>query len=91
MTLRDYIEKKGWETECQIKLRDHFAIVHIDFVNDTGTDDETSLDVPFLSVSYLDELFESFCKENHFPLDTVNGVTVVATAPTMEALQRINL
>lgn len=50
-----------------------------------------SLDIKAFDEHDLSSLFNNFCKENSFPRNTVTGVTVVASAVTMEELQEIDL
>ena len=85
MTIRQYIKKNGWENECEL------VIVHINFLNKNKAEIETSLDIKAFDEHDLSSLFNNFCKENSFPRNTVTGVTVVASAVTMEELQEIDL
>lgn len=68
-----------------------YMIVHINFLNKNKAEIETSLDIKAFDEHDLSSLFNNFCKENSFPRNTVTGVTVVASAVTMEELQEIDL
>ena len=81
MTIRQYIKKNGWENECELVPGYRYMIVHINFLNKNKAEIEHD----------LSSLFNNFCKENSFPRNTVTGVTVVASAVTMEELQEIDL
>ena len=90
MTIRQYIKKNGWENECELVPGYRYMIVHINFLNKNKAEIETSLDIKAFDEHDLSSLFNNFCKENSFPRNTVTGVTVVASAVTMEELQEID-
>jgi hypothetical protein len=91
MTIRQYIKKNGWRNECELVPDYRYMIVHINFLNKNKAEIETSLDIKAFDEHDLSSLFNNFCKENSFPRNTVTGVTVVASAVTMEELQEIDL
>lgn len=66
-------------------------IVHVCFLNNEKQEDETSFDLMINknAINELDELYTEFCKENDLKRNTVTSITVVATAETMEDLQKI--
>lgn len=68
-------------------------IVHVCFLNNEKQEDETSFDLMINknAINELDELYTEFCKENDLKRNTVTSITVVATAETMEKLQKINM
>lgn len=66
-------------------------IVHVCFLNNEKQEDETSFDLMINknAINELDELYTEFCKENDLKRNTVTSITVVATAATMDDLQKI--
>lgn len=66
-------------------------IVHACFLNNEKQEDETSFDLMINknAINELDELYAEFCKENDLKRNTVTSITVVATAATMDDLQKI--
>jgi len=91
MTIRQYIKKNGWRNECELVPDYRYMIVHINFLNKNKAEIETSLDIKAFDKHDLSSLFNDFCRENGFPRNTVTGVTIVASAATMEELQEIDL
>lgn len=91
MKISDFIRTEGIDAEVSPVKK--WSDVIVNFVNDEGADDETSFDVENVDTEEgkkeLEELFEGFCEENNFPVDTVTGVCVNATADTYEELVEI--
>ena len=85
MTVREFIETKGWGFEAS--LHHHYMTVRIQFINSDNREDETEFDIFAYDVDELISLFETFCKENNFTTDTVTDVYVVKSARTMEVLE----
>lgn len=90
MTIKNAVKGKADAQLCH--SGSHKAmIVHVEFLNGKK-EDETSFDLMAgeNAIDDLDELFTEFCKENNLKPDSVKSVSVVATAKTMEELQKIN-
>lgn len=87
----DYLLTKGWQEECEVKPEDQVMIVHVNFLDGNEKEDETSFDIKKYCISELESLFFDFCKENDFPNDKVLAVRIIASAPTMEELQNIDM
>ena len=85
MTVRKYLEENGWD--MKVHPHHHYMSVRIQFINDDGKDDETEFDIFAYSVDELEELYETFCRENGFATDTVTDIYIFKSARTMEKLQ----
>lgn len=91
MTIREYIKEYGWQSDCVLVPGYQYVIVHVEFINDEDNYDATSFDIEKHNVDSLDELYDDFCYINRFPTDTVTEIAIVASAVTMEELQKIDL
>ena len=82
MTVLEHITAVGVTLEVPSLKR--YQVVNVAFVNNAGLDDVVQFDVKFLCTKAgneeLSELFNTFCKEEHCPNDTVSGITVVYSA-----------
>ena len=85
MTINQYIQKYGWQMECDSKACRAMS-VDIGFLNGEGREDETQLDISAYDEQELSDLFADFCKENGFPTNTVRSVTIVQVADSFEEL-----
>ena len=89
MTLREFIAKKGMEVNVENLLS--WQSVAVGFINSDGIDDETEFDeFHIFEDSGMDELawlFEKFCAENKFPVDTVQSLRIVKSAVEYEGLE----
>ena len=88
MTLKQCIKKQGLQTEVSKFYL--WSSVDIDFINSDGMDDETQFDVMFVgtrdATEKLSQLYKDFYKENKFPTNTVQSVTVVKSVPCYDEL-----
>lgn len=94
MTIKSAIKKGKLRAQlCYSTPLYRAMIVHVDFINAEKREDETSFDLMANknAINELDELYTEFCKENDLKRNTVTSITVVATAETMEKLQKINM
>lgn len=76
MTIRSFVKKHGWQTECDVAMARRMT-VDINFEND-GNPDETEFDIAAYNVNELSNLFADFCRENKLKANTVTGVTIVS-------------
>lgn len=83
MTVREFIKKNGWNTECDTSEAGKMS-VNIGFINPDGLDDETQFDIKAYDVKELSTLFADFCKENKFALNTVTNIVIVAVDDEMD-------
>ncbi len=92
-TISMYLRGVGFQME--VKNIKRYQIVHVNFINADGKQDETSFDVGYLGTKTgnqeLADLYKDFCKENRIPANTVIGITVVASAETKEELGKIDM
>lgn len=92
-TILSFLKNVGLQSEVDSFKR--YQIVHVNFVNSDGADDETSFDVTHVATKQgnneLAELYRNFCEENNFPYNTVTGITVVASADTKAELLEIDM
>lgn len=92
MTIKNAVKKgKIGAQLCYSTPLCRAMIVHVDFINAEKREDETSFDLMANenAINELDELYTEFCKENNLKQNTVTSITVVATAATMDDLQKI--
>ena len=80
------IKKMPWQTECELKTSYRAMTVQVNFSHNECEDDETEFCIKAWSNEELANLFETFCEENHFKNVTINSLTVVRVASTMEDL-----
>lgn len=89
MAVLEHIKKKGVTLEVSPLKR--YQVVNISFVNSLRMDDEVQFDVAFLCTKAgneeLSELFNTFCREEHCPNDTVSGVTVVYSTDSWRSIK----
>ena len=90
MTLKECIKKHGLQTEVSEFYR--WSAVDINFLHSDGSEDETQFDVMFIgtknATEELSQLYKDFCQENHFPVNTVQSVTVIKSVPFYKNLQQ---
>lgn len=87
MTVKQYIQKHGWQYYGEHIILYGAISVQVGFINDEGNDDETEFSIEVGDcMNELDQLFSDFCKENGFSNDTVTYVTIVRTANSMDEL-----
>jgi len=84
MTIRQFINKNGWQIECD-SLPSRYMCVDVNF-SLNGETDETQFIIRSYDVTELATLFSEFCKENGYALNTVTGITIVKLAETREQL-----
>jgi len=88
MRLKECIRKNGLQIEVDTLKR--WQSVDIDFINADGREDETQFDVKAVctrsGIDELEKLYRDFCRENRFPENTVQSVTVVKNANSLEKL-----
>lgn len=91
MTVKQYIQKHGLQWDCDPGLHRAMSVV-IAFTNDEGGRDEVEFSVTIQDpAGELDALFSEFCKENGFPTNTVDYVSIVRAAETMKELVELEL
>lgn len=91
MTIKQYIQKHGLQWDCDPRLHRAMSVA-ITFTNNEGEKDEVEFSVIIQdSVNELNALFSEFCKENGFPQNTVDYVSVVHAAETMKELIEFEL
>lgn len=83
MTVREFIKKNGWQSECDTHKAKKMS-VDVDFLNPNKEEDETQFDIAAFDVKELATLFADFCKENKFALNTVTNVVIVAVDDKMD-------
>lgn len=94
MTIKNAVKAKKIGAQlCYSTPLCRAMIVHVGFFNNEKQEDETSFDLMINknAINELDELYTEFCKENDLKRNTVTSITVVATAATMDDLQKINM
>lgn len=88
MNIKTCLKKKGLQIE--VSSLGVWNSVDISFINSDGMEDETQFDVMFAGTKAGNEelaaLYKDFCKENHFPTNTVQSVTIVKSARTYAEL-----
>ena len=93
MKLQECIKQKGLQIEVMSLKR--CQSVDIAFLNSDGMEDETQFDVMFIGTragnKELEQLYDAFCKENKFPTNTVQSVTVVKSANSFAGLEKSDL
>ena len=91
MNILECLNKKGLQIEVDSLKR--CQSVDISFINSEGKEDETQFDVSHIGTvagnKELEALFADFCKENGFKTNTVENVTVVASANSFEELEEM--
>ena len=88
MILSEFIKTHGWQQTAGLK-NGRVMSVQITFLNDKHQEDQTELDVGIYNDDELEELFDSFCRENNLPSDTVTGVRIVKIAYSFEELETL--
>mgnify|MGYP003290878670 CR=1 FL=1 len=86
MTIREFIEERGW-VMCVRPIPEMAAFsVRIGFDNN-GHDDATEFDINAYDINELEELYFTFCTEERIPVNTVQYVEVVDVAIHIELLE----
>ena len=86
MTVRQFIERKGWNTEVEVKDTDKVMVAAIVFDSGITDLDEVEFDVELYNAVELSRLFTDFCKENCLPVHTVQNVIIKKAAESFEVL-----
>lgn len=91
MTIIECIKDQGVLVDCDTNIH-RCGSVEVFFYNPVDdVDDSTSFDImdPLGKDGHaeLHNLFREFCKENHFPSNTVIAVHLTCVAETMEELR----
>ena len=74
MKIREAIRKAEKAGEWSIVLHEPTSI-EIYFINDDGREDSTQFDLyADDKITEAEELYQTFCRENNFPEDTVTAV-----------------
>lgn len=77
MTIKEIIKKQKQEG-CFSIVPHEPTSVDVYFTDDEGGYDATQFDLYSDNIEEeLDSLFTDFCKENHFPIDTVTDINVL--------------
>ena len=91
MNIQECLKKNGLQMEVDELKR--YQMVDIDFINSDGKEDETQFSVSFIGTKAgeeeLTQLFSDFCKENGFKTNTVQSITVVASADKWSELEEM--
>lgn len=89
MTIKECIKNKGIQVKVSSLKR--WQSVNIQFFRPNGNEDETQLDVNRIGTEAgkdeLQELYNTFCKENGFNNDTVQNIIIVDSAFDYEDLK----
>ena len=86
-TVKQYFKYGGkWNVECDTSVPYRAMNVDIQFINSDNKADETQFSIKAYDINELSELFTMFCKENNYPRNTVQRITVVEVAETMDQL-----
>lgn len=93
-TVRNFIKRSGCILlEPWIEEVKKWSCVEINFVNTNDQNDATQFDIENVTSKQgqkdLTNLFEEFCKENDFKLNSVTCITIVATADTHGELEKL--
>lgn len=89
MTINECIKKHGWNMECE-QHSCRWMCVEVSFLDNRKLPDEVSFDIRAYDKDELAKLYENFCRENGFPINTVEMVTISAMAATHEILEEIS-
>ncbi len=89
MTISEWFNENGLRYNVEyVKV---WQSVSIHFLNADGRDDETQFDVKNIDNKRgkreLENLYGDFCRENGFPLDTVQCITVMQSGYTYRELE----
>lgn len=78
-----------WEVCCGVPDGDSAMTVQVGFSHRYAEFDETEFCIESWYRQELDELFSAFCHENGFENVSIQYVSVVKTAPTLDELTMI--
>lgn len=85
-SVKDFIYKKGWQTEIFMKGNEDAMNVSILFDNN-GTEDRIDFNIEAFNTSELNELFSEFCKEENCEENSVLGIWIERVADGVLDLQ----
>ena len=83
------IEKMDWQMECDASVPYRAMTVQVGFSHAENEMDETEFCVNAYDAKELTELFEGFCKENGFKDVSVESISVVRVAATLDELTKM--
>ena len=86
MTVKQYVDKKGWNMELSEPKPCRVMNVDVSFLNDKRAEDETQFSIAAYDINELGRLFTAFCKENGYPDNMVLCVSIVEMADAMNQL-----
>lgn len=83
------IEKMDWQMECDVSVPYRAMTVQVGFSHAENEMDETEFCINAYDAKELTELFEGFCKENGFKDVSVESISVVRVAATLDELTKM--
>lgn len=83
------IEKMDWQMECDASVPYRAMTVQVGFSHAENEMDETEFCINAYDAKELTELFEGFCKENGFEDVSVESISVVRVAATLDELTKM--
>ena len=87
----DQIEKISWKQECDMSVPFHAMTVQIGFSHDENDNDETEFCINAWDKEELAELFEDFCESESIINATINSISIMRVASSVEELAEIEL
>lgn len=83
------IQKMDWQTECDMSVPYRAMTVQVGFSHKENDSDETEFCINAWDAKELDELFKIFCQENNFEDISINNLSIVRVAATLEELTEL--
>lgn len=83
------IKNMTWQTECDMSIPYRAMTVQIGFSHKENNSDETEFCINAWDAKELDELFKIFCQENNFADVSINNLSIVRVAATLEELTEL--
>lgn len=83
------IEKMNWQMECDASVPYRAMTVQVGFSHAENEMDETEFCINAYDAKELTELFEEFCKENGFEDVSIESISVVRVAATLDELTKM--
>lgn len=80
------LQKMPWQTECDMSEPYRAMTVQIGFSHKENESDEVEFCIKAWDAKDLANLFEIFCKEEHCEHVSINSLSVVKVASSMEKL-----
>ena len=80
------LQKTKWNMSCNPKMPYSAMTVRISFSHDENESDEVDFCIEVENKAELNELFDTFCKENKFQNVSVSDICIVKVAASLEGL-----